>query len=281
MRLQERLLWEQAPLEAKFKLGNILSNHGQRCVQRTTDNSISTIMCDFINQPLPSNAHVDIISLLKNFESASKTINEHISLIKKKGTKIFNKNKIMLEVPDIKTKDDIPIDSMQKYPMTMSLKSNLHFDLTGWPSKDKCMEWNLPVKEKDDLLLPVFMPPENKGYKYGFILFLKISRIKKVPYFRVKEMLSKYINIPDGAEHELPWYPPICELSQDENSLLPEDVRDILTDNIKSHPYLKKIFLSYVNNGNAEEAEIGQRIITAIHKVSVKFLLYYYFTCIH
>lgn len=80
-------------------------------------------------------------------------------------------------------------------------------------------------------------------------------------------MLSEYINIPEGVEHELPWYPPICELSKDEESLFLDGSRELLNENLKSHPYLRKILLSYVNNGNAEEAEIGQRIITAMHKV--------------
>lgn len=86
-------------------------------------------------------------------------------------------------------------------------------------------------------------------------------------------MLSEYINIPEDAEHELPWYPPICELSKDEELFL-DGSRELLNENLKSHPYLKKILLSYVNGGNAEEAEIGQRIITAMHKVLFYLLAY-------
>lgn len=82
-------------------------------------------------------------------------------------------------------------------------------------------------------------------------------------------MLSKYIDIPESQEHELPWYPPICkhtDMDSDE-SYLPSSIRRVVDKPLKFHPMLQKQLLKYVNNGKAEEAEIGQRIISAMKKV--------------
>lgn len=170
LRLRERFIWEQAPVDTQTTLENLFSNREQRCVHKTSDNDKSTIMCDFID-PIPSGGiHVDIISLLRNYESASKKINEHISQVKQSATKVFPKkdtinNKIIFNSNEFKLKDHLPPEGEVKYPTTMSWKNNLYFDETGWPSTEECVDWNLPLSEKEDLLLPVFMPPENKGYK--------------------------------------------------------------------------------------------------------------------
>lgn len=84
-------------------------------------------------------------------------------------------------------------------------------------------------------------------------------------------MLSEHINIAQGAEHELPWYPPVCEWAKGEYSLFLDAPKEMPNENLQSRYYLKKILLNYVNDGNAEEAEIGQRIITAMHKVFFLF----------
>lgn len=51
------------------------------------------------------------------------------------------------------------------FPTTMSTSSNQYFDSTGWPMKEECLNWNLPVEQPDELNLPLFLPPENKGYQ--------------------------------------------------------------------------------------------------------------------
>lgn len=170
LRLKERLIWEQAPIDSPNRLDHLFSNRPQRCIQKTSDNSKPTIMCDFIDSPLVTGAHVDILSLLRNYESASMKINEHISQVKQSATKAFAKkdsinNNIIFNGNEFKIKDNLPPDGLEKYPTTFPLKNNLYFDETGWPSKEECAEWDLPLTEKEDLLAPVFMPPENKGYK--------------------------------------------------------------------------------------------------------------------
>lgn len=83
-------------------------------------------------------------------------------------------------------------------------------------------------------------------------------------------MLTDYINLPDGTEHELPWYPPVCEHPDKdvEKLYLPDTLRHLPTSgSLKSHPLLQEHFLQYVNDGKAEESEIGQRIISATQKV--------------
>lgn len=52
-----------------------------------------------------------------------------------------------------------------------------------------------------------------------------------------------------------------------DESYLPSSIRRVVDKPLKFHPYLQKQLLKYVNNGKAEEAEIGQRIITAMNKV--------------
>lgn len=84
-------------------------------------------------------------------------------------------------------------------------------------------------------------------------------------------MLTDSINLPGGSEHELPWFPPKCELAVehlDKPNIIPEPPRQLLDIPLQMHPYVQQHFMRYVNNGAADEAEIGQRIITAIYKVS-------------
>lgn len=171
LRLRERLIWEQAAIDTQVTLEYILPNREQRCVHKTSDNAESTIMCDFIDSVPTGDIQVDVLSLLKNYESASKKINDHITQVKQSATKVFHpkkdaiNNKIVFNNNEFKLRDHLPPDGELKYPTTMSWKSNLYFDETGWPSKEECVDWNLPLTEKEELLLPVFMPPENKGYK--------------------------------------------------------------------------------------------------------------------
>lgn len=82
------------------------------------------------------------------------------------------------------------------------------------------------------------------------------------------KILSDGIGLPNGSEHKLPWYPPVC----DDSSAFGEKYvseRHVLSNEIKSNDFLRNHFTKYVNNGKADEAEIGQRIITALEKVLI------------
>lgn len=81
-------------------------------------------------------------------------------------------------------------------------------------------------------------------------------------------MLTDYIGLPWGTEHDLPWYPPICEYPEvaDGKNQLPISLRQAENNPLKVSEHLRKHLLSYVNGGKGEEAEIGQRIISAMHK---------------
>lgn len=82
-------------------------------------------------------------------------------------------------------------------------------------------------------------------------------------------MVSDYIGLPWGSEHELPWYPPVCEYPDiSDRAHLPISLRQSENNPLKVNDFLRKSLMNYVNGGKGEEAEIGQRIITAMHRVS-------------
>lgn len=83
-------------------------------------------------------------------------------------------------------------------------------------------------------------------------------------------MLSEAIGLSPGSEHTLPWYPPICQNEGKTKTLNKKYFpNNLLKTNVQleSNDHLQSILLNYVNQGKANEAEIGQRIITAIQKV--------------
>lgn len=86
---------------------------------------------------------------------------------------------------------------------------------------------------------------------------------------RIHKMLSDYIELPQGSEHELPWYPPVCEYpdAKDDRPHLPNMLKETENTPLKVNDFLREYLMGYVNNGNVEEAEIGQRIVTAMRKV--------------
>lgn len=91
-------------------------------------------------------------------------------------------------------------------------------------------------------------------------------------FFRVKNILSSLIDIPENEEHKLPWYPPSCDDWDDSDHLIPS-YEKLVTTEFKSNDHLRHHLLIYVNNGKAEEADIGQRIITAMEKVKQILLI--------
>ncbi|KAF5282029.1 hypothetical protein FQA39_LY00553 [Lamprigera yunnana] len=261
LRVQERLMWEQAPFEAQLigytseKLSAILANRGQRCIQRTSENSKPTITCDFTDHQAVTNLQVDVTlnlqRLLRNVESETKKINEQMARNKRRtGLPPLQQEKPVEKVGKSTSTCTTPPMLHAIYPTSLHTSSDIYFDAASWPSKEECTTWNLPLNEIDDLNLPVYLPPENKG-------------------FQVSEMLSSYIDLPRGSEHKLPWYPPVCEHSgkEVERLFIPSSLRQLArSGNLKSHPFLRQHFLNYVNDGKAEESEIGQRIISAMKK---------------
>lgn len=88
-------------------------------------------------------------------------------------------------------------------------------------------------------------------------------------------MLSDLIGLSVGLEHALPWYPPICQSTKSDEKPLdityfPASViRATANAQQSSDTYLQSLLINYVNQGKVTEAEIGQRIITAIQKASI------------
>jgi hypothetical protein len=88
-------------------------------------------------------------------------------------------------------------------------------------------------------------------------------------HFSINKILSDSIGLPNGSEHKLPWYPPVCDDSSAFGEKhVQQSERHVLNNEIKSNQFLRNHFIKYVNNGKADEAEIGQRIITAMEKKS-------------
>jgi hypothetical protein len=88
--------------------------------------------------------------------------------------------------------------------------------------------------------------------------------------------LGQLIDLAPGAEHPLPWYPPLCDVANTvidpvldvyfPSSLTRDGLLDVPIEETGLRGHLTK----YVDEGhNVVEAEIGQRILTAINKVTV------------
>nr|XP_022913333.1 tetratricopeptide repeat protein 17 [Onthophagus taurus] len=273
LRLQERLIWEQAPIEMQLvgysmdKIHDMFIKKGQRCIYRTSEDQKSTISCDFMDNHVATSMQFDIMNfrrLLRNVENEAKKINDQMAKNKanyprgasrKEKDKIQSKKEAVKHLGKVKSKKEkrssMPPLGNPVFPTSTSTLNNLYFDVTGWPGKDECLNWDLDIDQEDNLNLPVFLPPENKGYQ-------------------VNKILSEYIDIPEEKDHDLPWYPPICkhpDMEEDE-SYLPSSIRRVIDKPLKSHPILQQQLLGYINQGNGEEAEIGQRIVSAMNKKS-------------
>ncbi|XP_066252360.1 tetratricopeptide repeat protein 17 [Euwallacea similis] len=243
LRLQERLMWETASFDYQYDAvgPEILDapKKVQRCLKRTTGGK-PMISCDFYEKT-PEMDKLNLHSLFQIVENEKhKFISHPLNLRLSSIQDDYGKSK--------------PADHMlrvgfPKFPTSMPTKGNQYFDVTGWPRKEECMEWNLPIEEKEDLHLPLFLPPENKGYM-------------------LKKALTDELNLPEGSQHELPWYPPVCEGDNiDGEKFLPVSQEKHNFDvEQKPSEFLKKELLKYVSDGAADEHEIGQRIISAMEK---------------
>ncbi|CAG2056995.1 unnamed protein product [Timema podura] len=127
------------------------------------------------------------------------------------------------------------------YPTTMQLGEVVREE----PTRTECAEFVVKFPSSD-IFPSVFLPPENKG-------------------FEVSLFLGELLNIEKGAEHELPWYPPLCTLNQHSKvkHYLPTKEQELVPDD-----YLRIHLLRYVNEGKSVEAEIGQRILSALIKMT-------------
>lgn len=86
---------------------------------------------------------------------------------------------------------------------------------------------------------------------------------------RLKKALTDDLGLPQGTQHNLPWYPPLCEGENiNGEKFVAVTEKHLLDMEVEVPDYLRKQFLNYVNDGNSEEHEIGQRIISAMDKVS-------------
>lgn len=191
LRLQERLMWEQAPLEAKLVAYNpdtfsaMLANRGQSCMQRTGDDGKPSVLsCDFNSdsQMMAHNLQIDITlslqMLLRNVESQAQKISEQMSKGKRYVSKIISQ-KTKKEVPPkpkyVSSFNSLSVDSDELvvpatqepiYPADMVIsKTSVNFDNPGWPTKQQCVQWKLYANTEKDDVLPVFLLPENKGFE--------------------------------------------------------------------------------------------------------------------
>ncbi|XP_050299085.1 tetratricopeptide repeat protein 17-like isoform X4 [Anthonomus grandis grandis] len=239
LRLQERLMWETATFNYEFDSMNPDMSHVskkvQRCIKKTTGNK-PIISCEFYDKT-PEVEKLNLHSLFEIVENERQRLEQ------------FNLETTKINIEPSKL-------GLPRFPTSMPTKANKYFDATGWPKKDECVEWALVLEDKDDLELPVFIPPDNKGYK-------------------LKKAITDDIGLPDYSQHDLPWYPPICEGENvNGEKFIPISEKNLLDVKYKSNAYLKSLFLKYLNDGNSDENEIGQRIITAMKKgTSPKWVL--------
>ncbi|XP_063907336.1 tetratricopeptide repeat protein 17 isoform X2 [Zophobas morio] len=241
LRLSKRLMWEHSSYDEELgnfqeeALESMFGKKSQRCVKKS-----STISCDFVDSPIADFDTMNLQNLFQYVESETQKINERMAKTNRL-TGVDDKNKDNYE----STPQTYP-----KFPTTMSTSGEKYFDVAGWPHEEECRKWNLPINEKEDLKLPIFLPPENKGYD-------------------IHKILADAIGLPNGSEHKLPWYPPVCDdASAFGEKYVQQSERHLLNNEIKSNEFLRSHFVKYVNSGKADEAEIGQRIITALERKS-------------
>jgi len=95
-------------------------------------------------------------------------------------------------------------------------------------------------------------------------------------FCRVHLYLGHLIDLAPGTEHALPWYPPLCNVANtatdpELDAYFPLSLtRDSFLDVPGRETSLRSHLTKYVSDGhNMAEAEIGQRILTAINKVTL------------
>ena len=167
--LHEKYLWEQAPADLFTK--NVLPKKSQRCVHRVSYDSKSTITCDISDDDiLTPTMDFDVMQnyqkLLRNIKAEAQKINKQ--LMKNKGLnsleRKYNKKKKRKNVPkDVNFKHDVNDLPSPDHPTKFHTAEDLYFEANDWPGREECVK--LSLNEREDLNLPVYLSPENKGYE--------------------------------------------------------------------------------------------------------------------
>lgn len=156
LRLSKRVMWEHSSYDEELgnfyedALENLFGKQNQRCVKKS-----STISCD-LAEPVAELDTMNLQNLFQYVETETQKINENLAKVHQMS---------MVEQRHV----DKPLTNTpllhQKFPTSMSTSGEKYFDASGWPLEDECLKWNLPLTEKNDLKIPIFLPPENKGFE--------------------------------------------------------------------------------------------------------------------
>ncbi|GLH04929.1 Uncharacterized protein GBIM_10584 [Gryllus bimaculatus] len=266
LQLQERLRREQAPLEMRLldqdpALLSLL--RGPSCVQQLPDGSQSSRSCEHIGLgTFPWQAH-SLQLLLRKVESRAKKISEqmlrHNPLVQEQSVlepsqsaASEGEEPVSMEdgrqVGDGGVKEEAAVDEALVTPP----------EAQSWPSQEECTAYKSQFPVIQDLS-SVFLAPEDRG-------------------FEAHLYLGPLIGLGSGEEHALPWYPPTCSAAEVSHEPL---VQRLFPRLVPQHPepapelQLLPELLKYGVQGQAVEAEIGQRILSAINKdVGPRWLLH-------
>ncbi|GLH04932.1 Protein of unknown function [Gryllus bimaculatus] len=257
LQLQERLRREQAPLEMRLldqdpALLSLL--RGPSCVQQLPDGSQSSRSCEHIGLgTFPWQAH-SLQLLLRKVESRAKKISEqmlrHNPLVQEQSVlepsqsaASEGEEPVSMEdgrqVGDGGVKEEAAVDEALVTPP----------EAQSWPSQEECTAYKSQFPVIQDLS-SVFLAPEDRG-------------------FEAHLYLGPLIGLGSGEEHALPWYPPTCSAAEVSHEPL---VQRLFPRLVPQHPepapelQLLPELLKYGVQGQAVEAEIGQRILSAINK---------------
>ncbi|XP_058790229.1 tetratricopeptide repeat protein 17 isoform X2 [Phymastichus coffea] len=264
---QEKMLWDdikQMPFLTSQNgihdesLNSLLNSRGQSCMQRGEDESV--LSCDITSerQMLAQKLQIDFgvsLQVLKNVENQAKEIRERMT-----KTKITTENLDHLsQTPDYSKFSSVFMEptGRPKYHNLEIKPSNENFEKPDWPTESFCeslIPFVLDVKQ----YVPVYLPPENKGY---------------VTYLFVSEL----IGIEPDKEHPVPWYPPVCQVQKIFNrKYIPPELVKATTGYNLPDSSLTPLLTALVENRveDAEISEIGQRILTATNsKVAAPWVL--------
>ncbi|KAJ8678526.1 hypothetical protein QAD02_014313 [Eretmocerus hayati] len=265
---QEKILWEdikQIPFlthqggSFEDHLSSISMNLGQSCMQKSGDKSI--LSCDIISekQILAQKLQIDFgvsLQVLKNVENQAKEIRE--KMMNSKINSALQPSKSENHVGQ--TRDYSRFSSVfmeptdrPKYHNFKIQKSTELFEDPDWPIYSYC-ETLIPFALDVRQYIPVYLPPENKGY---------------VTYLFVSEL----IGIEPEKEHPLPWSPPKCQSPRSfDRKYIPSELVKATTGYNLPDSNLMPSLTSLVEG--AEISEIGQRILTATSsKVAAPWVL--------
>lgn len=260
LKLHERSLWEQVSFEKQLvslktqgARGTLqLRSLNKKCVQEVMKNPDKFISCDLIHSDQKKEfEQFDMESLFGLIESETKQINRYLA----RGKDEILKTKMASAYMEIDKKLEEEVREVPKVKKVEHHLETFYFDDPKWPDKKECQKWDLPLTEIENLNLPVYLPLSDKGYK-------------------LKNILSTLIGLPESKEHKLPWYPPSCDDWDSSDSQLVPSYEKIVSTEFKANDHLRNHLLSLVNKGTSEEAEIGQRIVTAMEmKVAPRWIL--------